>query len=181
MLFRNVEDHFHLRMRQDGAGRIAGIRDHDGAGALVDGGLELLTARVEVALLRTSGNGPDGSAGRCDERIIVGIKRLGNDDLVAVVENAVCSDLERLAAAGRDQNVLRADLHADLAVIVHNGVDQHRDTGRGRVGKRFFMEASHGFKQSRRRRHIWLTDIQMVDFFAGRSGCDGIRMKFTHG
>ena len=61
MLLGEVNEHLHLVVRQHHAGGIAGVRDHDGAGMLIDERLDLLALGVVIALL---GAGRD-RANRC--------------------------------------------------------------------------------------------------------------------
>ena len=177
----HVEDHFHLVPRQARAGRVAGIRDHDGLCLRRDARLDLFAVCEEIALLRLRVQGMDTGAGRGDKGMIVRIERLWDDDLVAVVQNTVARDLERFAPARGDEHIPRVQRHADARIIAADRVDQRRDAGRGRVGQRGLVEAADGLEQLRGRLNIRLADIQMIDLFACCRRCDRIGVEFTHG
>ena len=122
----------------------------------------------------------DASGGR-DERVIVRIERLGDNDLVAVVQQTVCRDLQCFAAAGGDEDVGLVQLHADIAVISLDRFDQFRDAGRGCVGQNRRAEIVDCVVQCVRRVDIGLADIQMIDFLAGCRCCHCVGMEFAHG
>jgi len=181
MLFRHIQDHFHLRTGQNGAGRVAGIRDKNRAGVFVDDGLDFFAVGVEIALLRLRRNGGDRRAGGGDEGVVVGIERFGDDDLVAVVEDALRGDLQRFAAACRDEHLARIERDPDVLVVAADGVDQHGLAGRLGIGKHGLVEIAHGLKKGFRRLNIRLADIQMIDLFPCCCRRDSVRVEFTHG
>ena len=88
VLFGNVGHEFYLVFGKHGAGGVAGVSEHDGPGVLVNAGLHALAYGELVALLRGSGDGAHGCAGKTDEGAVIGIEGFGNDDLVALVQNA---------------------------------------------------------------------------------------------
>ena len=180
MLHRDVQQHLHLLERQAGAGGVAGVGDHDCLGLRGDAGLEPRAVGVEIALFRLGVQGMDDAAGGGDEGVIVGIERFGDDDLVTVVEQAVGRNLQRLTAAGGDENVRIVQLHANSPIIVLNGGDQRRHAGRCGVGQDRLMERVDRFVQGVGRMHVRLADIQMIDLFACCRSCHCIGMEFTH-
>lgn len=99
--------------------------------------------------------------------MVVGVERLGDDDLVAVVEQTVGRDLQRFAAAGRHKDVGLAQLHADVPVIALDRGDQLRNAGGGRVGQHGRAEIVDRVIEGIRRVDIGLADIQMIDLLAG--------------
>ena len=113
--------------------------------------------------------------------MVVGVERLGDDDLVAVVEQTVGRDLQRFAAAGRHEDVGLAQLHADVPVIALDRRDQLRNAGGGRVGQHGRAEIVDRVIEGIRRVDIGLADIQMIDLLAGCRCCHCVRMEFTHG
>ena len=181
MLHRNIEQHLHLLDGQAGAGGVAGVRDHDRLGLRRDAGLDARAVGVEIAFLRPGMQRMDHAAGRGDEGMVVGIERLGDDDLVAVVEQTVGRDLQRFAAAGRHKDVGLAQLHADVPVIALDRGDQLRNAGGGRVGQHGRAEIVDRVIEGIRRVDIGLADIQMIDLLAGCRCCHCVRMEFTHG
>ena len=129
MLDRNVNEHLHLLVAEHNARRIAGVRDDDGTGVLVDLRFDLFAVGIAVALFRRSRNGRDGRTAGAGHRVVVGVERLGNENFVAVVKNALERDLKRLAAAGGDVDLTFVKVHVELVVIVLDRVDQLRDAG----------------------------------------------------
>ena len=88
----------------------------------------------------------DHAARGRDERMVVRVERLRNDDLVAVIQKTVAGDLKRLAAAGGDENIAVLQLHADAVIIALYGLQQRRNAGRGRVSQRGLMEIADSLK-----------------------------------
>ena len=129
MLLCDIDEHLHLLVAQHNAGRVAGVRDHDGAGVSVDERLDLLAHGIAVALLGASGNGRDGRTAGAYHGVVVGIKRLRNENFVAVVKNALEHDLKRLAAAGGDIDLVSTEVHVELCIILPDRLDQLGDTG----------------------------------------------------
>ena len=181
VLHGHVQQHFHLLCRQTCAGGVAGVRNHDGLRLRRDAGLDARTVGVEIALLRLRVQGVDDAAGGRDERVVIRVERLGDDDLVAVVQQAVCRDLQRFAAAGGDENVGLVKPDADGFIVLPDGFDQLRDAGRGRVGQNRRAEAVDRVVQRVRRVDIGLADIQMIDLFSGCRCCHCVGMEFAHG
>ena len=170
-----------LFLGEDGAGRVAGVGEEDGAGVLVDAGFNALTDGKPVVFFRRRGDGADGCAGERDERAVVRVERLGDDDLIALIEDAAERDLQRLAAAGGDEHLLVGDGRVDLAVVVDDGVDHLRHAvGRG-VGQHRLAEVLDGVKIGRGRGDIGLTDVQVVELLSlfRRLVCVG--REFAHG
>ena len=159
MLSGDVGHEPELFLGEDGAGRVAGVGEENGAGVLVDAGFDALTDGKPVVFLRRRGDGADGRAGERDERAVVRVERLGDDDLIALIEDAAERDLQRLAAAGGDEHLLVGDGRVDLAVVVDDGVDHLRHAvGRG-VGQHRLAEVLDGVKIGRGRGDIGLTDV----------------------
>ena len=180
VLLGDIGHELHLLSGENGSGRVAGVREHDGTGVLVDAGLDALTNCKFVALLRLCGQRMDGRAGQIYEGGVVRIKRLRNDDLVALVENAAQHDLQRFAAAGGDEYILFAQLCADLGIIAADSVDQLRHAGGRRIGQNLLAEFAYRFKIRGRRFNIGLTDVQVVNLLAGLLRLNGVRRKLAH-
>ena len=128
MLLGDVHHHAHLLRRQNSAGGVAGVGADNGAGVLVDLRLHLGAVRVVVSLLRGGMYGVDLRAAGVDHGVVVGIEGLRDQDLVAVVQDAVEHDLQRLAAAGGDQDLARLKVHIQIVIILLDGIDQHRQS-----------------------------------------------------
>ena len=180
VLLSEVDEHLHLGLTQHHAGGVAGVRDHDGAGVSVDERLDLLAHGVAVALLGASGNGRDGRAAGAYHGVVVGIKRLRNENFVAVVENALERDLKRLAAAGGDVDLTFVKVHVELVVIVLDRVDQLRDARRGRIGQHRLLEMANCLEERGRGLHVGLTDVEVIDVDAACLGCHRVRVELAH-
>ena len=180
MLLGEVNEHLHLVVRQHHAGGVAGVRDHDGAGVGIDERLDLLALGVVIALLGAGRDGSDGRAAGAHHGVVVGVERLGDEDLVAVVEDALERDGKRLAAAGGDVDLALIEVHIELIVVALDGVDQLRDTGGGSVFEHGLLELADGFKKGGRCLHVGLADVQVIDLDAARLGRHRIGVELTH-
>ena len=180
MLLGEVNEHLHLVVRQHHAGGIAGVRDHDGAGVLIDERLDLLALGVVIALLGTGRDGGDGRAAGAHHRVVVGVERLGDEDLVAVVENALERDGKRLAAAGGDVDLALIEVHIELIVVALDGVDQLGDTGRGRVGQHRLLEVTDRLEKRGRSLYVGLADVEMIDVDAACLRRHCVRVELAH-
>ena len=181
MLLGDVGHETELFLGEDGTGRVAGVREEDGAGVLVDARLDALTDGELVVLLRRCGDRADGRAGQRDERAVVRVERLGDDDLITLVEDAAERDLQRLAAAGGDEHLLVGDRRVDLAVVVDDGVDHlGHAVGRG-VGQDRLAEVLDGLEVGLGGGNIGLADVQVVELLAFFGSLIGIGRKLAHG
>ena len=129
VLDRNVNEHLHLLVAEHNARRIAGVRDDDGTGVLVDLRFDLFTVGIAVALFRRSRNGANARAAGIRHRRIVGIEWLRDQNLVAVVENTLHRDGKRFAAAVGDIDLVSTEVHVELCIILPDRLDQLGDTG----------------------------------------------------
>ena len=180
VLLGEVNEHLHLVVRQHHAGGVAGVRDHDGAGVLIDERLDLRALGVVIALLGAGRDGGDGRAAGAHHGVVVGVERLGDEDLVAVVEDALERDGKRLAAAGGDVDLALIEVHIELIVVALDGVDQLGDTGGGSVFEHGLLELADGFKKGGRGLHVGLADVQVIDLDAARLGRHRIGVELTH-
>ncbi len=181
MLLGDVGDHPHFLLVENDARGVAGVGDQNGAGVLGDQALDALPFGVAVALPRVGGQGADNAARRVDEGGVVGVIRLGDDDLGVGVEDAQTGHQQRLAAAGGDEDVVGRQIHPQLVIIAPYRVDEHWHTGRLGVGQGLAVKAPHGVIVGRGRGQVGLADVQMIDFLAPLLGLHGVRMEFPHG
>ena len=177
----HLGDHPGLLRRQHHAGGIAGVGNQDGAGPLVDQRLDPLPVGIEVPLLRRGGQGADLAAGGIDKRGIVGIEGLRYDHLVPLVQNAVEDHLQRLAAAGGDENITLLQMGAQPVVVALDRLDQAGDPGRRRILQHRLGKLAHRLEAGRRRGNVGLTDIQMVHLLACCLGRLRIGVELTDG
>ena len=181
MLLGNVHHHAHLLRGQHGAGGVAGVGTHNGPGMLVDLRLDLLAVGVVIPLLGLGGNGMDGRTAGADHGVIVGIKRLGNENLVPVVQNAVHGDLQGLGAAVGNENILRCKMHIQLGVVAADGLDELRHAGGRGILQHRLVEMLHRVKIGLGRLNVGLSDVQMIDLLAFFLGRHRIGMELAHG
>ena len=177
----DVGDDGHFLRRQNSAGGVAGVRDENRPGALMDEGLDALALGVAVALLRGAVDGSDIAPRHMDEGIVVGIEGLRDQNLVPFVQKAAHHHLQRLAAAGGGQDVLLRQRRADaLIVALHRRHILRHTRGRG-VGQHIAAVMAHGVKEGRRRGDIRLTDVQVMDLHAPLLRRQGVGMELAHG
>ena len=181
MLFRDIQHELQLVRREDGAGGVAGVGDKEGAGVLVDAGLNTGAVGIEIALFHRGRNRVDLRTGQSDRGVVVGIERLGDDDLVAVVQNRGKGHLQRFAAAGGGQNVSAFQLDADAPVIIPHRVQINRQTARGRIGDDLLVKVFQGLIERGGRLDIRLADVQGVDPDAAFFGLLRIGIELAHG
>ena len=181
MLPGDVGDEPHLLRRQHGAGGVAGVGEHDGAGAGGDLPLDAVTVGVEVTLLRVGGDGVDGRAGEAGHGVVVGIVGLGDENLVAVVQNGGEHHQQRFAAAGGDIDFIAAVVDAQVVVIPLDGGNQLRHAGGGGVGQGGGAETLHRVEKGGRRDDVRLADVQMIQLDAPLRGGHGPGVELAHG
>ena len=148
---------------------------------LVDLRLDLGPVSIVIAFLRGGVDGVDLAAGDPDEGVVVGIERLGDQDLVVVIQDALQNHLQSFAAAGGSQDIPTLQRNVQLGIVAADRLDQLGDTGRGSILQNRRVEISDGVKEHRGRFNIRLTNIQMIDLAALLLRCQGIRMEFAHG
>ena len=181
MLLGNVRDHPHLALVQHHAGGVAGVGDHNGPGIGGDEAFDALPVGVAVALPGVGGQGTDNTACRVDEGGVVGIVRLGDDDLGIGVQNGQAGKQQCFTAAGSHQNVVVFQLHTQLGVIILNGFNEHRASGRSLVFQSPVREVVDRVIEFHRRGQVRLADVQMVDFLSVLFRLHGKGMELPHG
>ena len=181
MLPGHVHQHLHLLMGQDGAGGVAGVGHQNGTGAGGDLRFDAAAVGVEVSLLRGGGHRVDHGAAGAGHGVVVGVEGLRDEDLVAVVENAVHGDLEGLGAAVGDEDVLGGEVHIQRSIVVPDGLNEGGDAGRGCVLQHRQVKAADGIEERLGRLDIRLTDVQVIDVPALGLGGHRIGVEFTHG
>ena len=123
----------------------------------------------------------NGGAGQGDGGMVVGIERLRDDDLIAVVQNGGHDHLQGLAAAGGGQDIPPLQLDADAGIVAADGIHQHRNAAGGSVGQNRVMEIFNGLVENIGGLNIGLADVQMVNLDSALGGCVGVRVELTHG
>ena len=113
--------------------------------------------------------------------LVVGVERLGDEDLVAVVEDALEDDGQGLAAAGGDQDLVLLEGHIQLGIVILDGVDELRHTGGGRVLQDGELEIADGLEILRGRLDIGLADVQVIDLAALFLGGHREGVELPHG
>ena len=147
----------------------------------VDQRFDTLSHGVTVALFRAGGQGADGGAGQGDRGVVVGVKGLGNDDLVPIVQQGGHGHLQGLAAAVGDKDVLVLQLNADVLVVTAHGIQQDGDTTGRSISQDRLRKIAHGLKIGVRRNDIGLTDIQMIYLDAAFYRLCRVAVEFAHG
>ena len=180
VLLGNIAHHAHLFRRQDNAGGVAGVRDHDGAGVLVDSLFDLLAVGVVIAFLGAGRDGTDVRTAGVNHGVVVGIEGLGDQNLVAVVEDALQNDLKGLGTAGRNQNLVFFKVHIQIVVILLDRIDQNRHTGGRGIFQNGLIELTDGVEELLGRLYIGLADVQVVDLLSLCFSSHRIGVEFPH-
>ena len=180
MLLGDVAHHAHLFRSQDNASGVAGVRDHDRAGMLVDLLLNLLAVGIVIAFLGAGGDGMDVRTAGVDHGVVVGIEGLGNQDLVAVVEDALQNNLKRLGAAGGDQDLILLKVHIQIVVVLLDCVNQNGHAGRGGIFQNGLVELPDGVEELLWSFHVRLADVQMINLLALGFGCHRVGVELAH-
>ena len=181
MLLGHVHQHAHFLRRQYYAGGIAGVGADDGPGVLIDLGLDAGPVGIAITLMGAGGNGVDGRAAGAHHGVVVGIEGLGNQDLVAVVENAVEGDLQGLGAAVGDENIPGVEVHVQLVIVMPDGVDEHRHAGGGGILQHRQVKMPHGLEIRLGGLDVRLADVQVIDLSALGLRRHGVGMELPHG
>ena len=111
----------------------------------------------------------------------MGVKRLGDQDLVTVVKDALKRNGQRLAAAGGDEDLTCVKVHVQLVVVAFDRFDQLGDTGGGGVGEDRLLKLPDRLEEGRGSLNVRLTDVQMIDADASLFSRYRERMELTHG
>ena len=180
LLLGDVGHETELFLGEDGAGRVAGVRDHDGARALVDERFDLLAVSVAIPLLRAGRDRANRCTAGAGHRVVVGVERLGNENFVAVVKNALQRDLKRFAAAGGDVDLALVEVHVELVIVVPDRVDQLGDAGRGRVGQHRLLEVTDRLEKRGRSLYVRLADVEVIDVDAACLRRHCVRVELAH-
>ena len=167
-------------MAQHNAGGVAGIRDHDGARVLVDERFDLLAVSVAIPLLRAGRDRANRCTAGAGHRVVVGVERLGNQNFIAIVENALQRDLKGLAAAGGDVDLALVEVHVELVIVVLDRVDQLGDAGRGRVGQHRLLEVTDRLEKRGRSQYVGLADVEVIDVDAACLCRHRVRVELAH-
>ena len=181
VLLGDVHHHAHLLMGEDRAGRVAGVDADDGPGAPGDFRDDLLPAGVVIAVLGGGVDGVDDRAAGVDHGVVVGIVGLGDEDLVAVLQDAVEDDLDGLAAAGGDEDLVLVEVYIQAVVVLPDGVNEHGHPGRGGVLQHRRVEIAHRLEELGRGLDVRLTDVELIDRLPGGLGRHRVGMELPHG
>ena len=181
MLLCDVRHELQLLGGEDGAGGVAGVRKHYRTGMLVDARLDSLTDGELVAFLGLGGDGTHRCSGEGHEGAVVGVEGFGNDDLVALVKYGAEHHLQRLGAAGGDEDLLVGYGSADLAVVIDDGVDHHGDAVGWSVRENGLRKVLYRLEISLGSGNIGLTDVKMIELFALLCCLVCVGSKLSHG
>ena len=180
VLLGNVCNHPHFLLVQHNTGGIAGVGDHNGAGIGRNQTLDALAVCIAVSFPGVGGQRTDNTTRRMNEGGIVGIVRLGNDDLSIGIQNGQAGKQQRLRTAGGNEDVIVLQVHVQLLVVILNSFDHHGHTGRCLIFQSAVCKLVHGLIKSRRRGQVRLTNVQMVDLFTLFLGSHGQRVELSH-
>ena len=123
----------------------------------------------------------DAGAGGVDHGGVVGVEGLRDEDLVAIVQDALEDDGQSLGTTGGDEDLVLLEVHVQVVIVLLDGIDQFGHTRRGSVLQDRLAEVAHSLEKLRGGLHIGLTDIQVIDLAALGFGCHCVGMELTHG
>ncbi len=179
VFLHEVADLEHLLHCVEIAGGVVGVADEYALCARSDQFLEFLDGGQCEAFVDARGHGDDLGSGRDGEGHIVGVGRLGHDDLVARIETCHKGEQHGLGAAGGDDDVVDIDVDIETLVILLQLLAQRRQTVRRAVFQHFAVDLLESFKAFGRCRHIGLADIEPVDLYASFGSLCGKRIEAT--
>ena len=165
VLFGQAGQHLQLGGGVDGARRVAGVGDPDGASARRD---ELLDdgggGQVEP-LLGLRGDGHELRQGGLGERVVVRVEGFGDQQLVAGVADGHDGEPQRLAAAVGDVDVVALVGDVPGLVVGADGVAEVVVALRGRVGDGLHLEVPDGLEVLVGGLDVRLADVEVEDLF----------------
>ena len=138
--------HLQLGGGVDGARRVAGVGDPDGARARRDELLDNGRGGQVEPLLGLRGNGHEPGQRGLGERVVVRVEGLGDQQLVAGVAEGHDGEPERLAAAVGDVEVVAVVGDVPGLVVGADGVAEVVVALRGRVGDGLRPEVPDGLE-----------------------------------
>ena len=167
-------------LRQHAAGGVVGGDDHNGPGLGGDLGLDLLQVQLIAVFLPQFVSDRDGveHTGHVD---VVQPHRVGDQNLVSLVQNAGQGHLQRLAAAGSGVDVRLLQVDAQVGVGALHRRQKLRHAGGRRIGQHWVLEILHRVKEGLGRLNVRLADIQMIDLAALGLCRQLIGQKLPHG
>lgn len=145
---------------------VVGVADHDGLGVGGDGLLELLDGRQCEAALDVAGDGLDLSAAEFGEGVVVGVVRFGDDDFVVGVEADGEGELQGLAAAVGDDDLVGGHLDAMTMVVLAEFLAIGHIAGAVAVGEDADLGLSEDFESALGGLDIGLADVEVIDMDA---------------
>ena len=181
VFFDQVADAVHLLACVQVPRGVVGIADQDTARAVVDELFEFRDVGQCESLLdrRYHGayHGPCGDG----EGHVIGVGRLGDDDLVAGVEARHEGEQHGLGTARRDDDVVGRELDLELFVVTYQFLAQRAISVAGAVFEHRTVDLFQGVEPGLRRRQVGLADVQVVDLGAACPGGFGQRDELAYG
>jgi len=156
-----------------GAGGVAGVAEHEQAGAGTHGVVELLVRGQGKAVFQLGAQGLDPGAGHGREAVVVGVVRLQDQDLVAGVAQGGEGEEQGLGAAGGDHHVLGGQAGVPPAVVGGGGLAAGGQAAGGTVGDHVGLVGRQGLEHGQGRGHVGLPDVESMEGHLGEGG-DGL-------
>ena len=160
---------------------IVGVADEDGPGALVDELLKLFHLGQRKALFDGGGDGADDGSGRNGKRHVIGIGRLGHDNLVTGVQTCQEREEHGLRTAAGDDDVIGGELNAKLIIVAHQFPAVAEIALARAVFQNTAVDIANGIQCLRRRRQVGLSDIEMIHMHTTLLGSISQRSQFADG
>ena len=177
MFLSDLSDQLHIIYGQYAACRIARIDAADALGVRRDGCFDQISFGKIIAVFRLCGHWNDPAACRCDERVIVGVKRFCDDRFLTRVYNGCENHVQSLRSSVSHQDLTAVIVDVIPLEIAADRILQHSFTAGFRVGNYLLVEVFHCFHKACRRLHIRLSDVEMIDFLSICLRFDGILVE----
>jgi len=166
MLLGDVGHQAHFFLGENNAGGVAGVGEHDSPGLVGDEGFDAGAVGVFITFFGGGGQGNDLAAGGVYEGTVVGVEGFGDDDFIAVIQNAAQNHGQSLGTAGGDDDVVGGKLYADVCIVLLNGLDHNGKSGRGSVLQNRKLEILNCVKICRGGLDVGLADVKVIDLDA---------------
>jgi len=169
-----VAELLHLALGVQVTRRIVRVTDHDGLGLIGYDLLELLDAGERETIIDCRSYGDDACTSGSGESLVIGVERLGDNNLVERIKAAHEGEKHGLGAATGDEHLVGRDIDADGLVVFGKlasvlghacriGILDDRNLGVLDCGERDLG-----------REDVRLTDIEVVDMETARLSVVGI-------
>ena len=174
VFLHQIADLAHLLLGIEIARRVIGVADQDCARLRRNLLLKLLHRRQLEPVLDIRLDGFDDSTCRDRKCHIVGVRRVGHNDLVARIEARHVRKHDRLRTAGGNNDLVRRKVDPVLRVVTDHLRPQRLQALRRGILQDLLVKILHRLHGLRRGLDIRLTDVQVIHMHPCQLGCIGV-------